>query len=360
MILKAYKYRIYPTSDQATLLNKTFGCCRVVWNRCVESFNAREQQASSTELKKGYEWMSEVSASALQQKVSDFIEFKRQFFNKSRKKSVGRCKFKTKHGRQSYRLPNQKFTLGNNFIRLEKVGRVRVVIDRRPTSGCNFRSVTVSREPNGNYYVSVLVKESVKLKPKTGLAVGIDLGLESFATLSDGTKFNNPKFLRDSQAELKKAQRSLSRKKKGSTRRAKAKKRVARIHKKISNQRHNFLHVLSSNIISNYDVIGIEDLNIGGMVKNHKLAKSIQDASWGKFVIMLEYKAAWYGKTVQRVSRWFPSTQMCNCCGLIKKVTLKDRMWICECGNKIDRDHNSSVNLRDEALRLLAQGVTCA
>lgn len=360
MILKAYKYRIYPDKLQTELLNKTFGCCRVVWNKCVESFNDREAMPSSTELKKAYEWMSEVSAAALQQKVSDFYEFKSQFFNKLRKKAVGRPKFKSKHSRQAYRLPNQKFKLGSNFIRLEKVGRVKITIDRRPRPGCNFRSVTVSKDLDGKFYVSVLVKEVVALKPKTGKVVGLDLGLKSFVTLSDGTKFDNPKFLRESQAELKKAQRRLSRKKKGSLRRTKAKIKVARIHKKISNQRSNFLHELSSELVSNYDVIGIEDLNVGGMVRNHKLAKSIQDASWSKFISMLEYKAAWYGKTVQRVGRWFPSTKMCNSCGLIKKVTLQDRGWTCECGNEIDRDVNAATNLRDEALRLLAQGVACA
>lgn len=342
------------------MLNKTFGCCRVVWNRCVQSFNAREDLLSSTELKKDYEWMEEVSAAALQQKVKDFLEFKSQFFNKSRKKSIGRCKFKSKHNRQSYRLPNQKFKLGDNFIRLEKVGKVKIVIDRRPKSGCDFRSVTVSRDPDGKFYVSVLVKERATSKPKTGKAIGIDLGLKSFVTLSDGTKFDNPKFLRESQAELKKAQRNLSRKRRGSTRRAKAKFKVARIHKKITNQRSNFLHELSSDLVTNYDVIGIEDLNIGGMVKNHKLSRSIQDASWGKFVMLLEYKAAWYGKTVQRVDRFFPSTKMCNNCGLLKKVTLQERDWICECGNVIDRDQNAAMNLRDEAVRLLAQGVACA
>ncbi len=360
MILKAYKYRIYPTPDQVVLLNKTFGCCRVVWNRCVESFNKRQDFLSSTELKKDYEWMGEVSAAALQQKVKDFLEFKSQFFNKARKKSIGRCKFKSKNNRQSYRLPNQKFKLGDNFIRLEKIGRVRAVIDRRPRSGCDFRSVTISRGPDMKFYASILVKEIVNMKPKTGKIVGVDLGLKSFITLSDGTKFDNPKFLRESQAELKKAQRRLSRKNKGSARRIKAKLKVARIHKKISNQRSHFLHEISSHIIANYDVVGIEDLNISGMVKNHKLAMSIQDASWSKFVELLDYKAIWYGKTIQRVDRFFPSTKMCNQCGLLKKVTLQERSWICECGSIIDRDQNAATNIRDEAVRLIAQGVACA
>jgi putative transposase len=359
-ILKAYKYRMYPTGDQKVLINKTFGCCRVLWNRCVELFNQRQDIPSSTIIKSDYEWMSEVSAAALQQKSNDFREFQRQFFNTGRKRRLGSCRFKSKYDRQSYRLPGQKFTLGSSFIRLEKIGKLAIKMDRRPKASAEFRSVTVSKNSDGKFYVSVLVREPHRDLPETGRTLGIDVGLNHFATLSDGTKIANPRFFRESQAELRKAQRRLSRKKKGSVRRKKCKLKVARLHRKTTDQRKHFLHVLSSRLIRDYDRIGIEDLNVAGMLRNRKLAKSISDASWSLFASFLEYKARWNGRTVQRVGRFFPSSKMCNCCGLVKPIALNDRNWICDCGNLIDRDTNAALNIRDEAIRLLAQGVACA
>jgi putative transposase len=230
-ILKAYKYRIYPTIDQEILLNKTFGCCRVVWNACTESFNSSvdakiDFPKSSTEIKKKFDWMSEVSAAALQSAFNNFFEFKKQFFSNNRKKKVGRPKFKSKVGRQSYSLPSHtRFNLGNNFIRLEKIGRVKVVIAGHRPKGSDYRSVTVSKDPSGKFFVSVLVKE---LKPKplstSSHCVGIDVGIKTFAVLSDGTEISNPEFFSESQTELRKAQKSLSRKKKGSSRRKKESK----------------------------------------------------------------------------------------------------------------------------------------
>jgi len=367
-ILKAYKYRIYPTEDQEILLNKTFGCCRVVWNACTESFNSPvdakiEFPKSYTEIKKKFDWMSEVSAAALQSVFNNFFEFKKQFFSKTRKKKVGKPKFKSKVGRQSYSLTSIRFNLGNNFIRLEKIGRVKVVIaGHRPPEDCDYRSVTVSKDVTGKFFVSVLVKE-LKLKslPVTDSVVGIDVGIKTFAVLSDGTEIINPKFFSESQTELRKAQKSLSRKKKGSTRRKKARLKVALIHEKVRNQRSHFHHEISRMIVNTYSVIGLEDLTISGMVKNRKLSKAISDVGWSQFVSFLSYKAEWYGRTIQKIGKFFPSSKLCSCCGVIKRnLTLGDRSWICDCGVEISRDLNAAINIRNEAVRLLAQGVACA
>jgi len=367
-ILKAYKYRIYPTTDQEVLLNKTFGCCRVIWNACTESFNSPVEQKidfpkSSTEIKKKFDWMSEVSAAALQSAFNNFFEFKKQFFSKTRKKKVERPKFKSKSLRQSYRLPSQKFNLGNNFIRLEKIGRVKVVIaGHRPPKGSDYRSVTVSKDPSGKFFVSVLVKElKPKSLPETSLSVGVDVGIKTFAVLSDGTEISNPKFFSESQTELRKAQKSLSRKKKGSSRRKKARVKVALLHEKIRNQRKHFHHEISRMIVNAYSIIGLEDLTISGMVKNRKLSKAISDVGWSQFVSFLSYKAEWGGRTVQKIEKFFPSSKLCSCCGVIKKdLTLKDRSWVCDCGVEIFRDLNAAINIKNEAVRLLAQGVACA
>jgi len=367
-ILKAYKYRIYPTADQEILLNKTFGCCRVIWNTCTEAFNSSVEQKidfpkSYTEIKKKFDWMSEVSAAALQSAFNNFFEFKKQFFSKTKKKKVGKPKFKSKGLRQSYSLSYRKFNLGNNFIRLEKIGRVRVVIaGHRPPKNCDFRSMTVSKDVTGKFFVSVLVKE---LKPKplstSSHYVGIDVGIKTFAVLSDGTEIVNPKFFGESQTELRKAQKSLSRKKKGSSRRKKARLKVALIHEKIRNQRSHFHHEISRMIVDNYSIIGLEDLTISGMVKNRKLSKAISDVGWSQFVSFLSYKAEWAGRIVQKIGKFFPSSKLCSCCGVIKKdLTLKDRSWVCDCGVGISRDLNAAVNIRNEAVRLLAQGVACA
>jgi putative transposase len=306
--------------------------------------------------------MLEVSAAALQSAFNNFLEFKQQFFSKTRKKKVGKPKFKSKVGRQSYSLTSIRFNLGNNFIRLEKIGRVRVVIAGHRPKGCDYRSVTVSKDPSGKFFVSVLVKE---LKPKplpvTDSVAGIDVGIKTFAVLSDGIEISNPKFFSESQTELRKAQKSLSRKKKGSSRRKKARVKVALLHEKVRNQRRHFHHEISRMIVNTYSVIGLEDLTISGMVKNRKLSKAISDVGWSQFVSFLSYKAEWYGRTIQKIGKFFPSSKLCSCCGVIKKdLTLKDRSWICDCGVGISRDLNAAINIRNEAVRLLAQGVACA
>ena len=361
MTLKAFKYRLYPTAQQQILLNKTFGCVRVVWNHNVEVFNKfdkklteQEQPLSTTQLKKKFAWMNEVSAAALQQKEMDFKAFKKNYFSKSRKKKIGRPSFKNRDSHQSYRLPNQKFTLNDSSIRLEKIGKVKLVVDRAVPVGCQFMSVTVSKNVCGQFFASVLVECEVIQKPKTGKTIGLDIGIKTFLTGSDGLTVENPSYFRESQAELRQAQQHLSRKKKGSVRRKKARLKVAKIHNNIANQRNTFIQQITTKLINAYDFIAIEDLNVAGMVKNRKLAKSISDASFSEFYAVLSYKAAWYGKAVVKVDRWFASSKTCSCCGWKnEKLTLSDRTFNCSsCGLEKDRDLNASENILKEALRV--------
>lgn len=355
-VLKAYKFRIYPTIDQQQKLNQTFGCVRVVWNQLVENFNAYgsdsyKEKFSDKHIKEDprFPWLKDVSASPLQQKNMDFYETKKQFFDKKRKKPIGRMKFKKKSNRQSYRLPNQKFTLNQqeSTIRLEKIGHVSVVIDRSLPEDTNYRSVTVSKTPTGKFFVSILVKEEIENKPLTGNKVGIDVGIKDLFNFSNGEKVDNPKWFRKNQAKLKKAQQHLSRKKKGSNRYKKQRLKVAKIHEKIANQRSYFLHNMSTSLVSNYDVICVEDLNVDGMKRNHKLAKSISDAGWSSFITMLEYKCDWYGKSLVKVDRFFPSSQTCSSCGHKDgKKELSIRQWECyNCGQIHDRDLNAANNI---------------
>lgn len=362
---KAYRYRIYPTKEQEVLLNKTFGCVRVIWNRNVAVFNSYDKEnnpnpiyKSSTKIRSEFEWMSEVSASALQQKEIDFRFFKNHYFSKLKKVKIGKCSFKHKNSKQSYRLPNQKFILGDNNIRLEKIGLVCAIIDRKPSKDCKFISVTVSKDRCNKFFASIIVEEKLKtIFPSTGKSMGIDLGLKEFAISSDGDKIGNPRFFRESQAKLRKAQKNLSRKKIGSNRFYKCKLKVARIHSKITNQRKWFHHQVSIDMVKNYDFIALENLNIKGMVKNRRLAKSISDAAWSQFVSFLEYKASWHGKKVVKINRFFPSSKTCSKCGWKKDdLLLSDREFACDkCGNIIDRDANASINILKEA-----QGVACA
>jgi len=357
---KAYKFRLKPNNTQKTLLNKTFGSVRYAWNMWVSTFNnikiKEKEYKSSKELREDHDWMKEISSAAVQQKYRDFIEFKRQFFSKKRKKKVGRPSFKSKYKRQSYRLPNQKFTLSNDNIRLERIGKIKVILDRAIPEDVKFLSVTVSKDLCGDYFVSVLVEEDISYKSITKKAVGVDVGLKEFATLSDGEVISNPRFFRESQSELKRLQKHFSRKKKGSNKRGQAKIKIAKLHRKIARQREWFTHQLSSYLVNNYDIISIEDLNIAGMVKNRKLSKSIQDASWSILFNQLEYKSKWFGRALSKIDRFYPSSKTCSKCGKVKKdLKLSDRVFKCECGFELDRDLNASYNIKTVGVNAVLQ-----
>jgi putative transposase len=235
-------------------------------------------------------------------------------------------------------LPNQKFTLNNDSIRLEKIGQVKLVLDRAVPMGCQF----------------ILVKTEIIQKPKTGKSIGLDIGIKTFLTGNNGFTIENPKYFRENQTKLKAEQQHLSRKKQGSWRYNQAKLKVARIHNNIANKRKDFIQKTTTKLVDEYDFIAIEDLNVSGMVKNHPLAKSISDASFAEFYSTLSYKAAWYGKEVVKIDRWFASSKTCSGCGWKdENLTLSERTFKCQaCGLELNRDLNASENILKEALRV--------
>jgi putative transposase len=341
------------------------GCTRYFWNQQVATFNTYNKETNpspifktSTELRNEIEWMQEVSAAAIQQKEIDFKEFKKQLFNKSRKKKIGFPKFKKKGNRESFRLPNQKFKVIGNKIQLEKIGRVRMIVDRELPEG-KLMSVTISKNPSEQYFASILIETEILNKPKTYKEVGIDLGIKTFSTQSDGVEIENPKFLRNSQTKLRRMQQHFSRKKKGSKRRDKCRIKIAKLHQKITNQRDWFLHNYSTYLIENYDRIFIEDLDVKGLLEKKQLSKEISDVSWSKFFQMLQYKADWYGKEVIKVNRYYASSKTCRCGVKNEDLKLSDRVWTCSsCGTKNNRDELASQNILKEGRRSLGDSVS--
>lgn len=351
-IYRSYKYRFYPTPEQTDLLNKTFGAVRFLWNRYTSAFNnyntegPTQATASVKNFRDNYAFLKDVPQNALEQKWMDFNETKNQFFDKKRKKPLGRMKFKSKgKSRDSFRLSINGFSIKNDKIKLSKIGTINTIIDRQYTG--TPKSITVSRNSAGQYFISILVLTEVELKQNIGRSIGIDLGVTHLAILSNGIKIDNPKFLRENQSKLKRAQQHLSRKVKGSSRYLKQKLKVARVHNDISNQRKHYLHEVSSWLVDNYDHIFMENLHVAGMKKNHKLAKSISDASFGELTRQIEYKSKWYGRSFQKIDRWFPSSKTCHCCGhKMNDMKLSDRSWICpSCGIEHDRDINAAKNI---------------
>ena len=356
MTLKAYKFRLSPTSDQKVLLNKTFGCTRFVWNKLVDNFNSWNPETPPLKISEQtlkhqpeFEFLKEVSNCALQQKLRDFEETKKQYFNKKRKIKLGRPKFKKRGLNDAFRLTKLTFKLDqeNNKIRLEKIGYVPIILDRIIIEPANYRSITITKNSCDQYFASILVDELIELKPTAGRMVGIDVGLKDLFVLSDGIVIDNPRWFNKNQVKLKRAQQHLAKKIKGSNRRNKQRIKVAKIHLKIKNQRTNFLQEITTALVNNYDVIAIEDLNVKGMVKNHNLAKAISDSSWSSFTSMLSYKCDWYGKSLIKINRWYPSSKLCNCCGSkLETLTLDIREWTCEnCGSAHHRDLNAAINI---------------
>ena len=358
---KAYKFRLYPNVSQKIKLAKTFGCVRVVWNRWVAVFNSYDKETNpnpvyqtSTQIRNEFEWMQEVSAAALQQKEIDFKGYKKQKFNKGRKKQLGRPKFKSKNGRQSFRLPNQKFYIKGSRIQLEKIGNVKIVLDRQIPDNVKYINVTVSKNKAGQYFASVLVEETIHHLPKTGKEVGIDVGLNSFLVDSEGKEIVNPRYFRENQAKLAHLQRLQSRKrgsKKGETksrRWLKLQARINRLYNKISNQRKYFLHCVSKELVEKYDIIYSETLNVTGLLRNHCLSKSIADASWSKFFEYIDHKARWYGKHYHQIDMFYPSTKTCSRCGeKDNTITLKERVLCCPvCGLTEGRDFRAAKNIK--------------
>lgn len=359
-MIKAYKYRLHPTKEQAEFFEKSFGCCRFVYNwslnQRIEAYQKDGTRISwvdsckqLTELKKQEEtkWLREVSIQSLQSAIRNMDSAFTRFFREKK----GFPKFHSKKcGRFSFQLvQGVSINFNTHKVKLPKIGDVKFGKNKEFVG--KIGTSTVSKTPTGKYYISILVDDGRPMPEKApitaGTAVGIDVGIKDFAVLSNGQVYSNPKYLEKDEKRLKVLQRRLSRKQKGSKRRERARLAVAKQHEKIRNRRVNFLHQVTSRIVRENQTVIIENLNVEGMLKNHNLAKHIASASWSEFFRQLQYKCEWYGKNLIRIGRFEPSSKMCLCGYTNKDLTLKDREWDCpQCGRHNDRDLLAAINIK--------------
>ncbi|MFD1067786.1 IS200/IS605 family element RNA-guided endonuclease TnpB [Oceanobacillus locisalsi] len=371
---KAYQFRLYPDEEQKIFISKTIGCSRFVYNHFLALWNETYSKtgkgltyhacsAMLPQMKQTEEtiWLKEVDSIALQSSVMHLADSFSRFFKKQNNKPQFKSK---KNPVQSYTTKNVNNSIAilGNRMKLPKLGYVKCAKSQEPKG--RILHATIRKKGSGKFFVSLLCEEEIRQLPKTNAAIGVDLGITDFAILSDGQKFDNHRFTSKMEKKLKREQRKLSRrallaKQKGidlfdAKNYQKQKRKVARLHEKVMNQRNDFLNKLSTEIIKNNDIICMEDLNTKGMLRNRKLAKSITDVSWSSFVAKLEYKAEWYGREIIKISRWFPSSQLCSECGHQDgKKSLDIRHWTCSnCHTHHDRDINASKNILAEGLRI--------
>ena len=363
-IFRTYKFELQPTKEQKILLDKHFGCIRYVYNFFLDqkkvqyqsnkkSDNYYKQAATLTELKKNEEtiWLKEVNSQSLQFALRCLDTAYVNFFRGNAKFP----RFKSKKNKNSFTIPQfAKLQDGKFYAPKFKEG-IKVNVHREVKG--EIGKCTLTKTPTGKYFVSILSEELYKPNEKTGAVCGIDLGLKDFVITSDGIKFKNNKYTKQYEKKLAKSQRNLSRKIKGSNSFERQRRKTARIHEKITNSRMDNLHKVSHKLVNDYDIIALEDLNVKGMVKNHKLSKHISDASWGTFVRLLEYKANWNDKEIVKISRFYPSSKTCSKCGWINQnLNLSDREWTCHNGHRLDRDLNAAQNILKEGLNILSSG----
>ena len=365
---RAYRYRFYPTDEQQLLLARTFGCVRFVYTYFLrlrsDAYHQEQRyvsyrQTSSllTALKQQEEhhWLQEVSCVPLQQALRHLSCAFRNFFE-------GRADYpavKKKHREQSAEYTASAFTWDGTRLTLAKMEEPLAIRWSRPLpEGCKPTTVTVTRDRANRYFVSILVEQDIKPLPHVDKMVGLDLGLTSMVVLSTGESVGNPKFFDRDEQKLAKAQRRLAKKQKGGKNMGKARLKVARIHARIADRRRDYQHKLSSRIVRENQVVCVESLAVKNLVKNHALAKSISDVGWGEFVRQLEYKASWYGRTLVKIDRWYPSTKRCSHCGhVLDSLSLDERFWTCPaCSTFHDRDRNAAQNVLAEGLSVSACG----
>ena len=366
-MLKTYKYKIKPNEEQRILLNKHFGSIRFVYNYFLserrKEYETQKRTLTYVDNAKAltllkrqdeYSWLKEVNSQSMQSSLKSLDGAYGNFFAKR----ANFPRFKSKHNRNSFCVPQFVRLKDNNLIIPKFKDPIKVILHR--VFNGEIRQCTLSKTPTNEYFVSILVETSHKSFDKTKKQVGIDLGLKDFTITSDGKKYKNNRYTKTYAKKLKQEQQNLSRKQKNSNRYNKQKFKVARLHKKIVNSRSDNLHKVSTELIKKYDIIFLEDLNVKGMIKNHKLAKHIADASWSKFVDMLLYKAKWNEKQIVKINRFFPSSKACHKCGYINQnLKLNDREWICpECETKLDRDLNAATNILIEGSKNISAGIS--
>ena len=375
-MLRSIKIRLYPNKEQATMINKLIGCCRVVYNQClnkkIESYKNEGKSENLSTLDKflhhellkddNFMWLREQNTKVLGQAVRDMLTAYKYFFERH----TGFPKFKSKHdNKQSCRFvlgaisrrnvyTNYKISLAN--IRNIKFRCNKKYADYLQKNHDNIRQATLTKLPCEEYYLSILVDGDLTHKVKESKSsVGIDLGVKDFVITSDGEVFDNLHFKKSKTNRIKRLQRQLSKKQKGSNNRNKARVKLAKAYKKINDKKQYYLHAISNLLIDENQVICMEDLNVKGMVRNHSLAESISEMNFGEFRRMLEYKAKWYNRKIVFVDRFYPSSKTCHHCGYInRQLKLSDRQWVCpQCGEVVERDYNAALNILDEGLRII-------